>query len=57
MFNPKIKINNQIIIGNIGFSRVGLIESVEVSKQGTAPVTWNATLSFVAGAPIAALDD
>lgn len=47
----------QIIIGNIGFSRVGLIESVEVSKQGTAPVTWNATLSFIAGAPIAALDD
>ena len=44
----------QIIIGNIGFSRVGLIESIEVSKQGSTPITWTANLSFIAGAPIAA---
>jgi hypothetical protein len=44
----------QIIMGNIGFSRIGLIESVEVSKQGTTPITWNASLSFIAGAPVAA---
>jgi len=39
----------QIIIGNIGFSRVGLIESVQVTKQGSTPVTWSASLTFVAG--------
>lgn len=44
----------QIIIGNIGFSRVGLIESVEVNKSGTTPITWNASLNFVAGAVVAA---
>ena len=44
----------QIIIGNIGFSRIGLIESIEVSKQGSTPITWTANLSFIAGAPIAA---
>tara|TARA_R110002020_G_scaffold230255_2_gene441087 strand:+ start:2165 stop:2707 length:543 start_codon:yes stop_codon:yes gene_type:complete len=44
----------QLIMGNIGFSRVGLIESLEVSKSGTTPITWNANMSFIAGAPIAA---
>ena len=39
----------QIIIGNIGFSRVGLIESLQVSKSGDKPVTWSAMLSFIAG--------
>ena len=44
----------QIILGDIGISRVGLIESIEITKAGTSPVTWNATLNFVAGAVIAA---
>ena len=44
----------QIIIGNIGFSRIGLIESVEVTKQGSTPITWTASISFIAGEPIAA---
>ena len=44
----------QIIIGDIGFSRIGLIESLEVSKSGTSPVTWIANLSFLAGAVVAA---
>lgn len=39
----------QIVIGNTGFSRQGLIESIQVTKAGTSPVTWNATMSFVAG--------
>lgn len=47
----------QIIIGNIGFSRIGLIESVDVQKQGNAPITWQATLNFVAGAVVASGDD
>ena len=44
----------QIILGNLGISRVGLIESIEIAKSGTTPITWNATLNFVAGAVIAA---
>jgi len=44
----------QIIIGNIGFSRIGLIESIDINKQGTTPITWTATVNFIAGAPIAA---
>lgn len=39
----------QIVIGNIGFSRVGLIESLQVSKAGDTPVTWKATMAFIAG--------
>ena len=39
----------QIVIGNIGFSRVGLIESLQVTKSGSTPITWNATMSFIAG--------
>ena len=39
----------QIIIGEVGISRVGLIESMSFSKQGSTPVTWNASLSFIAG--------
>tara|TARA_R100000008_G_C3560181_1_gene155670 strand:- start:178 stop:732 length:555 start_codon:yes stop_codon:yes gene_type:complete len=44
----------QIILGNVGFSRVGLIESIEITKSGDQPITWNATLNFVAGAVVAA---
>ena len=39
----------QIIIGNTGFSRQGLIESLQVTKAGTSPVTWNANISFLCG--------
>lgn len=39
----------QIIIGNTGFSRQGLIESITLNKSGTTPVTWNANLSFIVG--------
>ncbi|MFM7796153.1 MAG: hypothetical protein ACKO7N_05250 [Candidatus Nitrosotenuis sp.] len=39
----------QIIIGETGFSRVGLLENIQITKQGSSPVTWNASLSFVSG--------
>jgi|11_taG_2_1085331.scaffolds.fasta_scaffold00498_22 hypothetical protein len=39
----------QIIIGNTGFSRQGLIENIQITKAGQTPVTWNATMSFVCG--------
>jgi len=44
----------QIIIGNTGYSRQGLIESIQLSKSGTSPVTWNASLSFIVGDVITA---
>jgi|TARA_R110002020_G_scaffold3846_3_gene16953 hypothetical protein len=39
----------QIIIGETGFSRQGLIENIQITKAGQTPVTWNATMSFVCG--------
>lgn len=39
----------QIIIGETGFSRVGLIENLTITKQGSSPVTWNASMTFVSG--------
>ena len=39
----------QIIIGNSAISRYGLIEKITLQKSGSTPVTWKATLQFVAG--------
>ena len=39
----------QIIIGNTGISRFGLIEKISLQKSGSTPVTWKATLQFIAG--------
>jgi len=39
----------QIIIGNTAISRYGLIEKISLQKSGSTPVTWKATLQFVAG--------
>ena len=39
----------QIIIGNTGISRYGLIEKLSLQKSGSTPVTWKATLQFIAG--------
>ena len=44
----------QIVIGNLGLSRQGLIENIQLTKAGTSPVTWNATLSFIVGEVITA---
>ena len=39
----------QIIIGNSAISRYGLLEKLSLTKSGTTPVTWRATIQFVAG--------
>ena len=39
----------QIIIGDSAISRYGLLEKLSLAKSGTTPVTWRATLQFVAG--------
>jgi len=39
----------QIIIGSTAISRFGLIEKISLQKSGTTPVTWKATLQFIAG--------
>ena len=39
----------QIIIGDSAISRYGLIEKVSLQKSGSTPITWKATLQFVAG--------
>ena len=39
----------QIIIGNSAISRYGLIEKITLQKSGSTPVTWKATLQFIAG--------
>jgi len=39
----------QIVVGNSGISRYGLIEKISLMKSGSTPVTWRATLQFVAG--------
>ena len=39
----------QIILGDSAISRYGLIEKLSLQKSGSTPVTWKATLQFVAG--------
>ena len=39
----------QIIIGASAISRYGLIEKISLQKSGSTPVTWKATLQFIAG--------
>ena len=39
----------QIIIGNSAISRYGLIEKISLQKSGSTPITWKATLQFIAG--------
>ena len=39
----------QIIIGNSAISRYGLLEKLSLVKSGSTPVTWRATLQFIAG--------
>ena len=54
-FQPtQIEDKYQIIIGEVGISRVGLIESMSFSKQGSSPVTWAASLTFISGDVITA---
>jgi len=39
----------QIIIGDSNINRYGLIEKISLQKSGSTPVTWKATLQFIAG--------
>lgn len=39
----------QILIGNVGVSRLGLIENLSVSKSSSTPITWTASLTFISG--------
>jgi hypothetical protein len=39
----------QIIIGDSNINRLGLIEKISLQKGGATPVTWKATLQFIAG--------
>ena len=39
----------QIIIADSAISRYGLIEKLSLQKSGSTPITWKATLQFVAG--------
>lgn len=39
----------QIIIGDSAISRAGSVERLSLQKTGSTPVTWKATLTFIAG--------
>jgi len=39
----------QIIIGDSAISKAGSVERLSLQKTGSTPVTWKATLTFIAG--------
>ena len=49
MQSKGVEYRYQIIIGDSAISRYGLIEKLSLQKSGSTPVTWKATLQFVAG--------
>ena len=49
MQNKGVEYKYQIIIGTTAISRFGLIEKISLQKSGATPVTWKATLQFIAG--------
>jgi len=49
MQSKGVEYRYQIIIGNSAISRYGLIEKISLQKSGSTPITWKATLQFVAG--------
>ena len=49
MQSKGVEYRYQIIIGNSAISRYGLIEKITLQKSGSTPITWKATLQFVAG--------
>ena len=44
-----VEFRYQIIVGDSAISRYGLIEKLALVKSGSTPVTWKATLQFIAG--------
>ena len=49
MQSKGVEYRYQIIIGDSAISRYGLIEKISLQKSGSTPITWKATLQFVAG--------
>ena len=47
---PKgVEYRYELIIADTAISRAGLIEKITLQKSGSTPITWKATLQFVAG--------
>ena len=44
-----VEFRYRMVIGATTLSRFGLIEKLTLQKSGSTPITWKATLSFVAG--------
>mgnify|MGYP000212198503 FL=1 len=49
MQSKGVEYRYQIIIGDSAISRYGLVEKLSLQKSGSTPITWKATLQFVAG--------
>ena len=49
MQSKGVEYRYQIIIGDSAISRYGLIEKLTLQKSGSTPITWKATIQFVAG--------
>jgi len=49
MQSKGVEYRYQIIIGDSAISRYGLIEKLTLAKSGSTPITWKATIQFVAG--------
>ena len=49
MQSKGVEYRYQIILGDSAISRYGLIEKLALVKSGSTPVTWKATLQFIAG--------
>ena len=49
MQSKGVEYRYQIILGDSAISRYGLIEKLTLQKSGSTPITWKATLQFVAG--------
>ena len=44
-----VEFRYRMVIGATALSRFGLIEKLTLQKSGSTPITWKATLQFVAG--------
>ena len=49
MQSKGVEYRYQLVIGDSAISRYGLIEKLTLQKSGSTPVTWKATIQFIAG--------
>ena len=49
MQSKGVEYKYEIIIGDSAIKRFGLIEKLSLQKSGSTPITWKATLQFIAG--------